>query len=105
MARPWLVLSAGGCRSDVVRQESVKGRSEEAGGTGSSQTRDAERSDRAGSGGGSKRGLRFGCFWKTGQRDLLRDWREGSRERERRKFEEDHISFPRLLQQHQALVA
>lgn len=42
---------------------------------------------------------------KTGQRDLLRDWREGSRERERRKFEEDRISFPRLLQQHQALVA
>lgn len=67
--------------------------------------RDAERSDRAGSGGGGKRGVRFGCFWKTGQRDLLRDWREGSRERERRKFEEDHISFPRLLQQHQALVA
>lgn len=89
----------------MVRQESVKGRSEEAGGTGSSQTRDAERSDRAGSGGGGKRGVRFGCFWKTGQRDLLRDWREGSRERERRKFEEDRISFPRLLQQHQALVA
>lgn len=50
-------------------------------------------------------GVRFGCFWKTAQRDLLRDWREGSRERERRKFEEDRISFPRLLQQHQALVA
>lgn len=84
MARPWLVLSGGGCRSDVVRQESVKGRSEEAGGTRSSQRRDAARSDRAGSGGGGKRGVRFRVFLEdgpTGFAEGLEGRLEGEREK------------------------
>lgn len=88
MARPWRVLSGGGCRSDVVRQESVKGRSGEAGGTGSSQTRDAERSDRAGSGGGGKWGGQVRVFLEdgpTGFAEGLEGRLEGEREKKVRR--------------------
>lgn len=82
------MLSGGGCRSDVVRQESVKGRSGEAGGTGSSQTRDAERSDRAGSGGGGKRGGQVRVFLEdgpTGFAEGLEGRLEGEREKKVRR--------------------
>lgn len=72
----------------MVRQESVKGRSGEAGGTGSSQTRDAERSDRAGSGGGGKRGGQVRVFLEdgpTGFAEGLEGRLEGEREKKVRR--------------------